>query len=439
MPEIIDIKKGLRAAAAVIKNGGIVAFPTETFYGLAADIYNQEAINRIFKIKGRKESNPLPLIADSIHTFKTAVSDIHDEYMKIASYGWPDAFTVICPARSDLPEGISMGGKVAVRVSSNCAARSLSRLTKRCITSTSANITGMPPASNAKMAAIEGVDIVLDGGESPGGRPSTIAEFSDGRWKILREGNLIPNQIGELKIPSGYEWFSIPGCLGGLYQPSQGYRFTTDSVILAAYALEEMKGTEKTILDAGCDTGVLSLILTEKYPVERIFSVDINCSSIEALKATVQKRKAGVVIEPVCGDLSESQEFLPGECCDMVISNPPFYRSDGRSSPDEKRRMAMTEGTGSAVIFMRAASRVLKPSGAMYMIIPPERLGSVLAECASVRLNPENIKPVYNELHGKAKRMLLTLRKGGKKPLECSSPVIIREDGDYSNYMKTIT
>ncbi|MBU1219223.1 threonylcarbamoyl-AMP synthase [Myxococcota bacterium] len=439
MCEIIDVKTGIRKAAAIIKKGGVVAFPTETWYGLAADVSLPGAIEKIFRIKGRRETNPLPLIADSFNSFYKVAADVPEVYTEIARRGWPGAFTVLLPAL-DLPDGVSASGKVAIRVTSDTCAATLARLCGGVITSTSANISGEPPAGDAQTAALEGVDLVLDGGKSPGGAPSTIATYTDEGWRILRPGPVNPESIVPETVPQvGYEWYKIPGIEQGVYQPLDGFRFTVDAVILANYVASMLSGKELTCCDAGADTGVLSMILAAKTPLKHIFSVDINPDSVSALKAGINRNGLSHRICAIKGDLNSGRDFLPGESCDFVISNPPFYSASKRPSVSEKRRLAMSEGSGSPVMFMEAASRLLKHKGRLFMITPPESLPGLCASSSEFKLSLAQIKPIASRSNDNAVRIITTWVKGKCPSVDICPPLIIYNGENYTDYMKSIT
>ena len=167
----------MREAAEVLRRGGIVAYPTETFYGLGALARDAAAVARLARAKGRPDGKPLPLLAaDRAQVEEVAV--VGDAAARLADAFWPGPLTLVLPARAGLPEAITAGtGTVGVRVPGSDVARALARLAGGAIVSTSANLSGAPPpAAPGELAAalVARLDAVLDGGRTPGGLASTV-------------------------------------------------------------------------------------------------------------------------------------------------------------------------------------------------------------------------------------------------------------------------
>ncbi len=178
-------------AAAVIRAGGIVAYPTETFYGLAALALSPEAVARLAAAKLRPEGKPLPLLAADRDSALALAAEVDPVAERLARRFWPGPLTLVLPAAPGLPAEIAGAGTVGVRVPGSPVARELARLSGGPITSTSANLAGEPPPRRpAELApALEAiVDLVLDGGETPGGLPSTVVEVRGGEVRLLRAG-----------------------------------------------------------------------------------------------------------------------------------------------------------------------------------------------------------------------------------------------------------
>lgn len=179
-------------AAEVIRSGGVVAFPTETYYGLGADPFNTEALLRIFTIKERSPHLPiLTLVARDGLTDGLAAS-IPSPFRLLIDAFWPGPLTLVCEAQTGVPGLLTGGtGTVGIRQSSSSVARRLITAFGGPITATSANVSGSAPATNTGEVAQSlgtAVDFVLDGGPTPGGKGSTLVGFADDSVYCIREG-----------------------------------------------------------------------------------------------------------------------------------------------------------------------------------------------------------------------------------------------------------
>ena len=178
-------------AAARIRSGQIVAIPTDTVYGLAADPFQPAAVQRLFRLKGRQEHKPILLLVDSRRQVEMLATRLPDAFERIAARFWPGPVTVILAASPRVPQGITAGsGTVALRMPGSLLTRRLIAAARVPLTGTSANRSGRPPARSAGQVfeQFRGADLgVLDGGPSPGDKPSTIIDLT-GEPRIVREG-----------------------------------------------------------------------------------------------------------------------------------------------------------------------------------------------------------------------------------------------------------
>ena len=182
----------LAHACSVLRAGGVVAFPTETYYGLAVDPFNQEAIARLFALKGRSADKPVLLIIDNPSQLANLVAEIPPPFALLMEKFWPGPLTLVFPGARSLP-GMLTGhrGTIGVRVSSHPVARQLVRAFGRPITATSANFSGHPAAvtpCGVRDQLGPGLDVVIDGGETPGGQGSTLLGYHEGKVCLLRAG-----------------------------------------------------------------------------------------------------------------------------------------------------------------------------------------------------------------------------------------------------------
>lgn len=179
-------------AAATLAAGGLVAFPTETFYGLAADARSEHAVDRLLDLKGRAESKPVLVLVDSIAMAESLVADVPPVARALMAAHWPGALTLVFRARPGLPRGITAGtGTVGVRLSSARVARGLVSALRGPVTAPSANPAGAAPPTDAAaaLAYFEGViEIVLDGGATAGGLASTVLDVTQNPPRLLRAG-----------------------------------------------------------------------------------------------------------------------------------------------------------------------------------------------------------------------------------------------------------
>lgn len=179
----------LAQARGVLDEHGVVAVPTETYYGLAVSAFDRVACARVFEIKARASSKALPCIVSGIEQLGSVASEISPLASELAARFWPGPLTLIVPARASVAAA-SDDGTVAVRVSSLPLARELAAIAGP-VTATSANVSGAPPATTADEVIAQfgdAVDLVLDGGVTPGGPASTIVDVTQATPKLVREG-----------------------------------------------------------------------------------------------------------------------------------------------------------------------------------------------------------------------------------------------------------
>ncbi len=187
--------KDLNRAVAVLNGGGVVAFPTETYYGLAVDPLNPLALNHLFSLKQREISKPILTLVDDRESLSSLAQEIPILYEPLMKEFWPGPLTLIFQARVNLPTLLTAGtATIGVRQSSHPFARQLLRAFGRPLTATSANISGRDAAVDAYAVKAQfgsNIDMVFDSGRTPGIVGSTIVGLEGGRLKCIREG-IIP-------------------------------------------------------------------------------------------------------------------------------------------------------------------------------------------------------------------------------------------------------
>jgi len=193
---VIDPQKpaasALSEAADVVLAGGVVAIPTDTLYGLAADPFSPGAVARVFVAKGRPRERPMPLIAGDVDQVREHLGPLPPAGERLASAYWPGPLTLLVVRPSRLPADVTGGSAfVGVRVPDHEVARRLSLVCARPLTATSANISGEAgPADPDVVAQTLGgqIDLLLDAGPTRGGPPSTIVDVTGPRPRLIREG-----------------------------------------------------------------------------------------------------------------------------------------------------------------------------------------------------------------------------------------------------------
>lgn len=177
---------------AVIRRGGLVAFPTESFYGLGADATARVPVERVFQVKGRPASKPLLVLVDSLAMVERVAAEIPAGVRDLMARHWPGPLTLVLRALPDLPAALTAGtGTVGVRMPAHAVARGLVTAARCPVTGPSANPSGGEPAVTAAQASgyFDGaVDLILDGGPTAGGTGSTVADCTVWPPRLLRQG-----------------------------------------------------------------------------------------------------------------------------------------------------------------------------------------------------------------------------------------------------------
>lgn len=185
-PSAIDI------AASMLRDGGLVAYPTDTLYGLGAHGWQPEAVAKVFAAKGRTPDHPLPLLLARSEDMVEVATAIPIAAWRLAAVFWPGALTLVLPKGARVPPVVTAGGPtVAVRVPNHPVTLALIRAVGTPIAGTSANRSGGPAPITAEdvLAQLGGrIDAVLDGGRCPGGVESTVLDLSAERPRVLRQG-----------------------------------------------------------------------------------------------------------------------------------------------------------------------------------------------------------------------------------------------------------
>jgi L-threonylcarbamoyladenylate synthase len=191
--------EAIAAAVATLKRGDVIAFPTETLYGLGADALNSAAVKKVFQLKGREFANPIPVLVAHREMLPSLVTSVPALAEKLISSFWPGPLTIILPARRDIPPPlVSLSGGIGVRISSQPLATELVKALGCPLTATSANPSGQPPARTVEEARkyfAGQIDIFIDGGKLVSKTGSTVAEINGDTIKIIRAGEIDKTEL----------------------------------------------------------------------------------------------------------------------------------------------------------------------------------------------------------------------------------------------------
>jgi L-threonylcarbamoyladenylate synthase len=192
-PDLSDAS--LREAAHVVRAGGVIAYPTDTFYGLGACPFDADAVSRVFDLKGRSTTaSPVLVLIRSRADLKSLVSEFTPVAERLMEAFWPGPLTLVFRAAPAVPAVLTAGtGTIGVRLPAHPDTQRVLEAVGGPLTGTSANRTGDPPATTAedvRRALGAGVDVILDGGATPGGLPSTVLDTSVTPPRLIREGRV---------------------------------------------------------------------------------------------------------------------------------------------------------------------------------------------------------------------------------------------------------
>ena len=189
----------IERAADAIKRGELVAFPTETVYGLAADAFNKKAVARVFEVKGRPANNPLPVQVASLDDVRRLAAENPDVAVRLMERHFPGPLTIVFRASDKVSEMITAGtGKVGIRMPDHPVALALIRAAGTPIVAPSANTSGEPPPTTADevLAYLDGrIEMILDAGPTQLKISSTVVDVTESPPRILREGSITAEML----------------------------------------------------------------------------------------------------------------------------------------------------------------------------------------------------------------------------------------------------
>lgn len=321
-------------AAKIIQSGGLVAFPTETVYGLGGDGFNKEAAQKIYAAKGRPSDNPLILHINSQKMLTKIVTKVNPMAKKIMTAFCPGPVTVILPKANTVPMTVSGGlDTIAVRMPDNDIARELIRLADTPIAAPSANISGRPSPTTAEAVYHDlnsRVDMILDGGSCEFGVESTIVDCTEDVPVILRPGAITKEMLEEL--------FPI---------------VKIDAALVGANVKPKAPGMKYKHYAPKAD-----MILFEGDSCKMASAINIKLRELEA-----QGKKVGLVVsEEVANKLNHDNTAVYGKQGDLYHIAAEIYECL-RYFDDKNIDVILGEGTTSKGIGLAIMNRLHKASG----------------------------------------------------------------------------
>jgi L-threonylcarbamoyladenylate synthase len=201
----LSLSETVQKTVEILLSGGIVAYPTETFYALGVKFDMEESLRKLYAIKQRTLDKAMPLIIGHRELLPMITASVNISALSLMDRFWPGPLTLIFPALGNLSDYITAGTHaVAVRIPGESFALQLAKSAQFPLTATSANISGRPPASDAETVIEyfnDTIDLIIDGGKTPGGLPSTIVNVTGEAVRILREGIIKKENMAAYIMP----------------------------------------------------------------------------------------------------------------------------------------------------------------------------------------------------------------------------------------------
>lgn len=290
-PEDIDPEK-VRRAAEILRKGGLVAFPTETVYGLGADALNPHAVSKIFQVKGRPPDNPLIIHIGMPSYIRELAVDIPDEAETLMKTFWPGPLTLVLKKSSLIPEIVNAGlNTVAIRMPSNKIALSLIKEAKVPIAAPSANLSTMPSPTCAEHVIndLDGkIEAIIDGGATNIGVESTVIDLTASPITLLRPGGVTFEELQVLLGKNNVRKLSFIQTDAQMAPKSPGMKYRHYSpkaeVILVKSAIQNAEEKIQEIVDnfrkKGCKVGIMTIKETQHYNADEVIFIGSDFETI---------------------------------------------------------------------------------------------------------------------------------------------------------------
>lgn len=199
----MSVAQAARQAAAVLEDGGVIVYPTDTLYGLGCLFNREDSLLRLFEAKGRPQHMPLPVMIGEKDDVTTLAVNVSADAWKAADVFWPGALTIVLEARRDIPRLLLGGGtSIGIRLPDSDLCREIVRRAGFPVVTTSANRTGEPPIMSVSelpgAIADCGAQLIIDGGAIERGIPSSVIDLSGGKPVLLREGSISYEELKQV-------------------------------------------------------------------------------------------------------------------------------------------------------------------------------------------------------------------------------------------------
>lgn len=404
-PTVAADASGLTRAAATLRAGGLVALPTETFYGVAAAVDQPAALQRLCALKDRPSNAPFPVLVSGWEGAAGAHRLLSPELPEpqaararsLTERFWPGPLTLVLPAGGSVPAClVGPGGGVGVRRSPAPFVEQLLGELGCPVTATSANLRGQPPPCSAE-EVLEGlgahVDLVIGGPRLRGGLPSTVLQIEgEGSLELLRPGRL-PLRL--LEAPDEHSLDSLRRGTVPFVQPrGRGLRVSVDPVLLALFLHDRVTGGP--VVDLGTGVGIIPLLLASDGASGPFWGVELQPELVRlAGENALLNGFASGRLQLVAADLRHLEGTLPEGCAAWVVSNPPYnLPRRGRPSPESARSLACHELTCSLRELVTAAARLLRPDGTLALVQRGDREEETLEELGQAGLVATRLRRV---------------------------------------------
>jgi L-threonylcarbamoyladenylate synthase len=195
---MVILQRDLETGISILKKGGVIAFPTDTVYGLGADAFNSVAVQRIYEIKDRSESNPFPLLIADVKQLNALAEPVPELAWFLAKRFWPGGVTLVLSKEDTVPAHLASGPTIAVRIPNHPGCLALLEHLAGPLVGTSANVSGQPAALTAdevRQQLGDRIDLIIDGGRCPGGKESTVVDITREPPVVLRQGIVPSHEI----------------------------------------------------------------------------------------------------------------------------------------------------------------------------------------------------------------------------------------------------
>lgn len=217
-----------------------------------------------------------------------------------------------------------------------------------------------------------------------------------------------------------------------IIQKNNGFCFGIDSVLLSDFAKSIRNNSN--VLDLGTGTGILSILLSEKTNLNKIYGIEIQKDIADMAKRSIKLNNLENKIEIINTDIKDLENIFKNNYFDAIVTNPPYKNKDtGELNDNEYQYISRHETTAELSDFIKISFKLLKDKGSLYMVHRPERLVDIIYELRKNKLEPKNMRFVYSNLKKEPKLVLIKAVKNAKQFLKMEKPLIIyTEDGKYT-------